>query len=304
MGRWWEQQSQGCSFQEGKSVSSWFPWGCSTWAPLFSAVCIETPVSSDICSHKRESIEKYMVSIVSWTVQEKSSSKPELEKHAEGWMSREFGTEGKSEMETGQNKKVVLLTEKIKYDFEGTAKIMKKGNQGFLKTKGRQTEWMWLPEPICSLQVSWGFCVNPAFTLAAPPTALPHPTDTRHTTYLWSFQACWIFLWSLPGVQATQAERGAWDGGEASDLRSSSHSRPHFQQSSNWWEITPQKSPYSIWRGSYAAALLIQANRGNQLHVHTFASLCKREIEALQYVRDWISGCGTLQSYPNPFRHV
>ncbi len=40
MGGWWEQQCQDSSFQEVKSVSSWFPWGCSTWERRLPAACI------------------------------------------------------------------------------------------------------------------------------------------------------------------------------------------------------------------------------------------------------------------------
>lgn len=95
--------------------------------------------------------------------------------------------------------------------------MMKWGNEKDIwrhkETKGKQTELMWLPAPICKVFNSpENLLATPIFTLSTPE---PHlSSDTLIMLHTFTFEvclACGIFLWALPGVPARQPERGEWD---------------------------------------------------------------------------------------------
>ena len=102
MGGWWEQQSQDSLFQEVKSVSPCFPWGCSTWELQLPAACIhkaedgQAQQARDILQPESESIEaaKPKTCCPLFHAQHKERLPPSKNlswgytgKHEDGWMS-------------------------------------------------------------------------------------------------------------------------------------------------------------------------------------------------------------------------
>lgn len=213
MDAWWEHQCQDSSFQEVKSVFPRFPWGSSTWELQLPAARIqraEDGQASKPVTFYNETVgcraqrweNKDMMSIISST--QYKELKERLHKEGQGWLNvrRRMARRKKWEVETGQDKSPSFpLLKGSNMTYKGQEKDDETGWGEVIwshtETKGKQTELMWLPAPICKIFNSpENFHATPTFILSTLPSA-PSPLRYTHHVehfHLWSCLACWIFL--------------------------------------------------------------------------------------------------------------
>lgn len=149
-GGWWVQQCQDSSFQEVKSVSSWFPWGRSTWELQLPAACIHKArgrpspwhLTGRVWEREREIVHRrnkrrHVVHYFICTVQKDvSASAKEISwgytgKHKDGWMSgraRHEERNGKWEPVKIKDRHSLYWKDQI-WLIEDMGEMMKRGNE-------------------------------------------------------------------------------------------------------------------------------------------------------------------------------
>lgn len=163
MGGWWGQQCQDSSFQEVKSVSSWFPWGCSTWELQLPAACIHKAEDGragkphDIWQgdREREYIETaqkrhavhYFICAVQRTSPSQQGNESGLYWEAQRWVNvrKSLARGTKWEVGTGRDKRLsFLLLKRSNMTYRGHERDDEIGQRKEIwrhtQTKGKQTE--------------------------------------------------------------------------------------------------------------------------------------------------------------------
>ena len=185
------------------------------------------------------------------------------------------------------------------------------------ETKGRQTELMCLPVPICKVFNSPEISLRPPLSLyhlsSLPCLFLRYSHRGAHF-HLWSCLACRIFLWALPRVPAKQSEHGEWDREEASgwgtDLYSRSHRRRRCTSSKAKIE---EKSPppekklsRGLTEGKMAQPCWFKATGDGAyifIFVSAYAKMVKKKIKH-KPLSLCVGGCegGDTGEWSNPFQ--
>lgn len=296
---WWEQQCQDSSFQEVKSVSSWFPRGCSTWelqlhkaeeGPSWRSPWHLTGRPWERERVHRDGKKKDTPSIIS-SAQYKGHLPLSKEiswgyrgKHEDGWSS-ERAWQGERNGKTGKDKRLSFpLLKRSNVTYRGHERDDEIGRQKEMwrhaETKGKQTELMWLLVPICKVFNSpENFPATPTFTFSPLPRLSSDTLIMLHTfTFEVALHAESFFVSTARGPsQATRTwrmgpGRGVWEGGliyiqDHTDTDACTSSKAKIEEKS------PQKAIRRTGRGGKRHSPLILADVGHLLHI--CASICR-----------------------------